>query len=139
MAFPLTWIGVTLLWGMPDMGPLRVTLAALGVATLGLCGTAAVTMGLMARLRFYGGMMNGIFPVTVLLMGLFLPTSGIPMPMRIVTDVFTPAWALSSIREASGTPLITGACVALAWLTMGYWLLSRLGTWMRRAQAAYLP
>jgi hypothetical protein len=116
---------------------LAVTLIAFVEILVGLTAMAMLHMAVIIRYRSYTAFANGIFPVSIVLMGLFVPIAQMPLGINIIGRIFAPAWALDAVREGSWKPLPTAAILAIAPLVAAIWYVAHLRQWMRSEPSAY--
>lgn len=136
-ALPVAYLLVVLGWGAPNIGsPLLaasgVLVLLLGFAAIGLVLTAAMSVS-----RYYDGMLNGLFPVTVLLGGLLVPLSVLPAYAHGLALALPPSWAMLALREHSWPALLVGLAVCAAWYLAGFTLIGRAERWLRLRPDSY--
>lgn len=138
VAVPLNWAIVALAWGLPRLGSIPLFLGGLAESTVGLGLMGIWLFGINMRFHIYVGVFNGLFPLSVVVMGLLSPVGLLPLPLRLASTVFPSAWAQEAVRDNTYGPLLTGALVSVCWMGLIAWLLAHLGGWLRRSPSAFL-
>jgi hypothetical protein len=82
-------------------------------------------------------LVNAVFPVAVVVMGLFTSMSALPVPLRLVSAALPPSWAIEAVRSNAYGPLLGCAITAFGWGAVGVSLLRRLPSWLRTAPEGY--
>lgn len=137
VALPLTVALVVAIWGPAAMGkalgsqPIAVPLTGMLVAIAGLFAMAMVHVAIVVRSISYNGLVNGIFPVAVVAMGLLTSMDALPVPLRLLGYALPPSWAMEAIRDNAYSQLLGCAATALAWGAVGVYLLRGLPSWLR--------
>lgn len=134
---PLSWVVVALAWGPPRFRSAPLVMGGLIEATVGLGLMGVMLISINIRFHAYSGVFNGVFPFTVVLMGLFLPVGLLPSPLHWASVVFPPTWAVEAVRQQSYWPLFTGVITLIGWAALVGWLLARLDRWLRSSPASF--
>jgi hypothetical protein len=143
VALPLTVALVMAIWGPAAMGkavarqPIAVLLAGLLAIVAGLFAMAMVHVAMVVRSISYNGLVNAVFPVAVVAMGLFTSLHALPAPLRLLGYLLPPSWAMEAIRDNEYGQLLGCAATALAWGAAGVYLLSGLPSWLRTSPEGY--
>jgi hypothetical protein len=127
VAIPVAWGIIALVWSFPA-GDLALAAAALAVGSLGFLAYGLVLAGLLARHRFFAGMLTGAYDVVAVLACFFVPASFLPGPLNAFSAVFGARWALEGVRAGSdGWGRVgLGLCVSLVTLGLAVLYLQRL-------------
>jgi hypothetical protein len=119
---PVIAVSVVALFGeIHGFEPLPFVAAFVPV-TLGLFGCSLLLMGALIRYRYSAGMVNGLFGLVVLVGGFFVPTSAMPLAVRVAGAALPSAWAVQAVRPDAPhrwADLGVAALIALAWVAAG--------------------
>jgi ABC-2 type transport system permease protein len=137
-ALVVPWIIVAVVWELPPLGSPLLLAAGLLVVVLGFAGAGTVVAAGLAMSRYYEGMFNGLFPVTVLLSGLLVPTAALPVAGRWTSHLLGAAWGMEALRSASWAPAAPGAVVDAAWLAVGVLFVRRVEFRLRQDPERHL-
>jgi ABC-2 type transport system permease protein len=126
----LAWLGAALFWGL-RLAPVGVVVSiVLGSATFSLMG---VVISLLMREVFDAMTMSNYFRFPmVFLCGVFMPLSGMALPLRIVAAVLPLSYLVDALRhlllagEGAAFPLAVDLAVSCAYAIALGWLALRL-------------
>lgn len=142
-ALPLMVLLVTIVWGPGEfaasVGHGSLTIAVIGLI-MAICGTCAMTVvhiGIAIRSILYRGLVNAIFPISVVAMGFFISTRTLPTPIRVLSWTLPPAWAMDGIHTNSYTPMLMCVLTGAVWGGAGLLFLRRLPAWLRTSPDTY--
>jgi ABC-2 type transport system permease protein len=139
VALPLTVALVAAMWGPAALGKaferqsMAVALAGLLMAIAGLFAMAMVHVAMVVRSIAYTGLVNAIFPVAIVAMGLFTPMDALPGPLRLIGYALPPTWAMEAVRDNAYGQLLGCGATALCWGAAGVWLLRELPSRLRNS------
>jgi ABC-type multidrug transport system permease subunit len=142
-ALPLMILLVIVVWGPVELnaavhrGSLTIAVIGLFMAICSTCAMAVLHVGVAIRSVSYRGLVNAIFPVSVVAMGLFAPTETLPAPIRVLSWALPPAWAMEGIRTNSYRAMSLCAATAVIWIGLGFFLLRHLPAWLRTSPDTY--
>lgn len=143
VAVVLTVALVLVIWGPEAIGDavrrqsVVLALAGLLMVAAGLFAMAMVHVAMVVRSVSYDGLVNAVFPVAVVAMGLFTSVSALPWPLRVLSYLLPPSWAMEALRTNAYRPLLWCLATASAWAAVGVWLLRRLPRWLRTSPESY--
>lgn len=143
VALPIAAVLLIGIYGPPSVPDPLQLLAALAVGVGGLLAVSLFIVGFVARRRYYAGMPNAVFPVVILLAGVFVPLDALPTWLEPPARLLAVSWAMEAVRmvEAGGSGWASigiGALVAAATIAVGLLYVSRVQEVMRRSPEAYL-
>lgn len=142
-ALPIAGALLIAIYGRPTVRDPVQLAAALVIAIAGLMAVSLFIIGLVARRRYHSGAPNAVFPIVILLAGVFVPVQSLPSWLEPVARLLAVSWAMEAVRlmEAgfSGWSSIgIGALVAGSTVSAGAIYVGRVEEVMRRSAEAYL-
>lgn len=143
LSLPIAAILLVLVYGPPDVPDPSVVVAALLVGIAGLLAISLLIVGFIARRRYRAGMPNAVFPVVVLLAGVFVPLDALPTWLQPISRLLAVSWAMDAVRRVETgadewSALGVGAVVAVGSLVVSMLYVARVQEVMRRSPEAYL-
>lgn len=143
LALPIAAALLVVIYGPPRTVDPAQLAGALIVAVAGLLAIATLVLGFVARRRYRAGMPNAVFPVVVLLTGVFVPVDSLPSWLQPLSRLLAVSWAMEAVRaiEAGRSAwglIAVGAGVAVLSVAAGALYVARVQDVMRRSPEAYL-
>lgn len=143
LALPIAAVLLVAVYGPPAVPDPVVLVVALVVGIAGLLAIGMLVVGFIARRRYRAGMPNAVFPVVVLLAGVFVPLDALPIWLQPVSRLLAVSWAMDAVRQtetgANAWPVLgIGALVAAASIAAGVLYVARAQEVMRRSPEAFL-
>lgn len=93
-------LGLLWLVGGPPSGTYAVMIIAMALGVLNLVVLTASMMAFVVPRRYRAGMMNAVFPVAVLMFGLYVPVEDLSSWVAVVSRFFGISWAVTAVRVA---------------------------------------
>lgn len=142
-ALPIAAVLLIAVYGPPEVPDPVQLMVALVVGVAGLLAVSLFIVGFVARRRYYAGMPNAVFPVVILLAGVFVPLDALPSWLEPPARLLAVSWAMEAVRlievGASGWASIgVGGLVAAVTIAAGVVYVGRVQEVMRRSPEAYL-
>jgi hypothetical protein len=123
--------------GAVHLGPWKILLVNGAIICASLIGIAVLHMTLAIRYRWYSALINAIFPLTIVLMGLFARIDRLPAAVGAIGHLFAPTWAMEAIRRSSWSPALTALWMSLLTALGAVAYLTRVQRWLRTSSDAY--
>jgi ABC-2 type transport system permease protein len=123
-AWPVAWLIIIVLFGWVPIPSIGAVLAAIVVGIVSLFSVGLLILGFIARRRYRAGMPNAVFPVLILITGLFVPLSSLPTWVSGPGRLFGLSWAMEGIRavQAGDSPwsdLLVGLLIGVIAVVLG--------------------